>query len=54
MLVEDSPKDDFWGWGPNKDGCNQLGKVWMKLRGEDRKWRKENGGEPADFSKLEN
>ena len=33
-LVEDSPKDDFWGWGPNKDGRNELGKVWMKLRKE--------------------
>jgi hypothetical protein len=33
-LVEDSPKDDFWGWGPNKDGRNELGKIWMKLRSE--------------------
>lgn len=33
-LVEDSPKDDFWGWGPNRDGKNELGKVWMKLRAE--------------------
>lgn len=33
-LVEDSPKDDFWGWGPNKDGRNELGKIWMKLRAE--------------------
>jgi len=31
-IVEDSPKDDFWGWGPNRDGKNELGKVWMKLR----------------------
>ena len=31
-LVEISPKDDFWGWGPNKDGQNHLGKIWMKLR----------------------
>ena len=34
MIVEDSPKDDFWGWGPNRDGVNQLGKLWMKLRDE--------------------
>lgn len=34
LIVEDSPKDDFWGWGPNRDGCNQLGKLWMKLRDE--------------------
>lgn len=33
-LIEDSPKDDFWGWGPNKDGRNELGKIWMKLRDE--------------------
>ena len=33
-LVEDSPKDDFWGWGPDKDGRNELGKIWMKLRAE--------------------
>ena len=34
LIVEDSPKDDFWGWGPNRDGFNQLGKLWMKLRDE--------------------
>ena len=34
LIVEDSPKDDFWGWGPNRDGNNQLGKLWMKLREE--------------------
>ncbi|KKU43814.1 MAG: hypothetical protein UX60_C0016G0001 [Berkelbacteria bacterium GW2011_GWA2_46_7] len=33
-LVEDSPKDACWGWGPNRDGRNELGKVWMKLRDE--------------------
>ena len=38
-LVEDSPQDDFWGWGPNRDGRNELGKVWMRLRDW---WRKEN------------
>jgi len=34
LIVEDSPKDDFWGWGPKRDGRNELGKIWMKLRGE--------------------
>ena len=34
LIVEDSPKDDFWGWGPNRDGQNNLGKLWMKLRRE--------------------
>lgn len=33
-IVEDSPVDDFWGWGPNKDGKNHLGKIWMKIRDE--------------------
>ncbi len=23
---------DFWGWGPNRDGKNMLGKLWMKVR----------------------
>ena len=31
-LVEDSWRDDFWGWGPNRDGRNELGKLWMELR----------------------
>lgn len=34
VLVESSPIDSFWGWGPNKDGQNHLGKVWMALRDE--------------------
>ena len=34
LLVEDSWRDDFWGWGPNKDGQNQLGKLWMIVRNE--------------------
>jgi len=33
-LVEDSPKDNFWGWGLKKDGRNELGKIWMKIRDE--------------------
>lgn len=31
-IIEDSPKDNFWGWGKNRDGRNELGKIWMKLR----------------------
>ncbi len=34
LIVEDSPKDSFWGWGLNRDGENNLGKLWMKLRDE--------------------
>ena len=33
-IVEDSPKDNYWGWGINRDGENNLGKIWMKLREE--------------------
>ncbi|GJE95780.1 NADAR family protein [Phanerochaete sordida] len=31
-LVEASPYDDFWGYGPNKNGRNEFGKCLMKLR----------------------
>lgn len=34
ILIEDSWRDDFWGWGPNKDGKNMLGKLWMEIREE--------------------
>lgn len=33
-LVEDSWRDNFWGWGPNQDGQNMLGKLWMEIREE--------------------
>lgn len=33
-LVENSWRDDFWGWGPNCDGQNMLGKLWMQVRAE--------------------
>lgn len=33
-LVEDSWRDPFWGWGPNRDGQNMLGKLWMEVRAE--------------------
>ena len=34
VIVEDSPTDSFWGWGPDRQGHNELGKIWMKLREE--------------------
>lgn len=34
ILVEDSWRDDFWGWGENKRGLNWLGRLWMELRAE--------------------
>jgi N-glycosidase YbiA len=33
-IVEDSDKDSFWGRGEDFKGRNELGKVWMRLRGE--------------------
>lgn len=33
-LVEDSWRDPYWGWGPNRDGQNMLGKLWMEVRAE--------------------
>lgn len=33
-LVENSWRDDFWGWGPNRDGQNMLGKLWMEIRAD--------------------
>lgn len=33
-LVENSWRDDYWGWGPNRDGRNMLGKLWMEVRAE--------------------
>lgn len=34
QLVEDSEKDGFWGIGPDGQGQNQLGTIWMTLREE--------------------
>lgn len=34
QLIEDSWRDSYWGWGPNKDGENHLGKLWMEVRSE--------------------
>jgi ribA/ribD-fused uncharacterized protein len=33
-LVENSWRDDFWGWGPNRDGKNMLGKLWVEVRSD--------------------
>ena len=33
-LVEDSWRDDFWGWGPDRNGKNMLGRLWMEVRAE--------------------
>lgn len=36
-LIEDSWRDSVWGWGPDKQGQNLLGKLWMEIREEIRK-----------------
>lgn len=33
-LIENSPLDSFWGWGPDGNGENHLGKLWMEIREE--------------------
>ena len=33
-LVENSWRDSFWGWGPQGDGENWLGRLWMEIRSE--------------------
>jgi ribA/ribD-fused uncharacterized protein len=33
-LIENSWRDDFWGWGPNRNGKNMLGRLWMQVREE--------------------
>jgi len=36
-IIEASPKDPYWGWGPNRQGKNRLGFLLMRLREELRK-----------------
>ena len=33
-LIEDSWRDAWWGWGPDRQGHNMLGKLWMEIRAE--------------------
>jgi ribA/ribD-fused uncharacterized protein len=44
-LIEDSWRDDFWGWGAKRDGQNMLGKLWMEVRAELR--ARNDGGRDA-------
>ncbi len=32
LIVENSWRDPYWGEGPNKDGENVLGRLWMSIR----------------------
>ena len=31
-IVETSPVNSFWGWGPDRTGKNMIGELWMELR----------------------
>ena len=42
LIVEDSPRDAFWGRGPDGNGQNMLGKIWMEVRTELRKKREKS------------
>lgn len=42
ILIENSWRDDFWGWGLNRDGQNMLGELWMEIRAVRR--RRSDGG----------
>lgn len=43
-LIENSWRDDYWGWGPNRDGQNMLGKLWMQVRAQLRASQTKEGG----------
>jgi predicted NAD-dependent protein-ADP-ribosyltransferase YbiA (DUF1768 family) len=31
-IIENSPVDSFWGCGPDGNGQNMIGKIWMETR----------------------
>lgn len=33
-IVKEVPEDAYWGTGPDGNGRNELGKLWMELRSE--------------------
>lgn len=33
-IIENHPVDSFWGCGPEGDGANTMGVLWMKIREE--------------------
>ncbi len=44
QIIEKSWRDDYWGWGPNRDGQNMLGRLWMEIRDELRAAPPSDGG----------
>jgi len=49
ILIEDSFRDAWWGWGPEKNGVNMLGKLWMDIRDELRK-KEQTSASPAPLA----
>lgn len=37
IIIEDSWRDSYWGWGEDRKGENHLGKLWMEIREEFKK-----------------
>ena len=33
-IIENSPVNSFWGNGPDDNGQNMVGKIWMEIRKE--------------------
>ena len=33
-IIEASPRDNYWGWGADKQGKNMLGKILMRVRSD--------------------
>lgn len=46
QLVENSWRDPHWGWGPDRNGENHLGRLWMSVRDELRQLLAERQGAP--------
>lgn len=45
-IIENSHEDAFWGWGPDKNGQNYLGRIWTHIRSSFRK------GQQAHFEEF--
>lgn len=51
-LIENSWRDAFWGWGPNRDGMNTLGHLWMEVRAE-LAAKADSDAEQADYARSQ-
>ena len=51
-LIENAPRDYFWGCGAKGSGQNKLGKMLMELRGKLRKGGEELGGDEKRAKKA--